>query len=215
MNGKTPYELLFKRAQRYDNFLNFGCLCYACVISRDKDKFGGRSRRCVFVGYPHGQRGWRVCDLDIMEYFVPRDVVFSEHEFPYVVSDESPGEVRISSPEVVVDDVAEEVGDVEPVVDMGSSSDAADEPVLAVSPSDADRVIYESPEMAQLGRGHRCPVRSIRLANYVTYSARCATNPTHVTSTTNLKSSCMVMYPLTNMCRVLILQQNIVPSWQR
>ena len=58
LKGKTPYELLFCTRPKYDMIRTFGCSCYAHLWSRDKDKFGTRSRRCVFVGYPYGKKGW-------------------------------------------------------------------------------------------------------------------------------------------------------------
>ncbi|XP_010278082.1 PREDICTED: uncharacterized protein LOC104612388 [Nelumbo nucifera] len=56
---------------------------HANLPGSDKDKFGSRSQRCIFVGYPFGKKGWRLYDLDTNEFFVSRDVVFSEHIFPY------------------------------------------------------------------------------------------------------------------------------------
>lgn len=41
------------------------------------------SRWCVFVGYPYGQKGWRVYDLESHEFFVSRDVIFSKNQFPF------------------------------------------------------------------------------------------------------------------------------------
>ena len=58
LKGKTPYELLFGTRPKYDMIRTFGCLCYGYLRSRNKDKFGTRSRRCVFVGYPYGKKGW-------------------------------------------------------------------------------------------------------------------------------------------------------------
>lgn len=52
-------------------------------LQRDKDKFASRSRWCLFVGYPFGWKGWKLYDLDTHEYFVSRDVVFAETEFPF------------------------------------------------------------------------------------------------------------------------------------
>ncbi|KAL9447401.1 hypothetical protein AB3S75_014963 [Citrus x aurantiifolia] len=63
LDGKTPYELLYGKPPPYAHFRSFGCLCYARYVPRDKNKFNPRSRRCVFVGYPHGKKGWRVFDL--------------------------------------------------------------------------------------------------------------------------------------------------------
>ncbi|KAJ4797516.1 Retroelement pol polyprotein-like [Rhynchospora pubera] len=41
------------------------------------------SRRCVFLGYPFGKKGWRAMDLETNEFVVSRDVVFVETEFPF------------------------------------------------------------------------------------------------------------------------------------
>lgn len=62
----------------------FGSLCYAYNIRRHGDKFESRSRRCAFAGYPNGQKGWRLFDLETNEFFVSRDVVFSKTEFLFL-----------------------------------------------------------------------------------------------------------------------------------
>ncbi|KAI5410301.1 hypothetical protein KIW84_055701 [Lathyrus oleraceus] len=40
-------------------------------------------QRCVFVGYPKGQKGWTVYILRTRGIYVSRDVVFFENVFPY------------------------------------------------------------------------------------------------------------------------------------
>lgn len=37
----------------------------------------------MFVGYPYGQKGWHLFDLELQEFSVSRDVVFHESEFLY------------------------------------------------------------------------------------------------------------------------------------
>lgn len=37
----------------------------------------------MFVGYPFRQKGWRLYDLETNKYFVSKDVVFCEEQFPY------------------------------------------------------------------------------------------------------------------------------------
>ncbi|XP_057251842.1 uncharacterized protein LOC130591897, partial [Beta vulgaris subsp. vulgaris] len=86
LHGKTPYECLFGQAPSYANIRIFGCLCYAANRPRVKDKFDSRSRKCIFVGYPNGKKGWRLFDLETNEFFVSRDVQFFEDKFPYLNS---------------------------------------------------------------------------------------------------------------------------------
>lgn len=63
LSGKTPHEVLLSSAPSYEHLRAFGCLCYAHTHSLPKNKFAPRATRSVFVGYPYGQRGYRVYDL--------------------------------------------------------------------------------------------------------------------------------------------------------
>ena len=70
----------------------FGCLCYVYNNKKPKDKFRERSKRCIFIGYPHGKKGWRVHDLENGNIFISRDVIFCKEKFPFceVKMDEDP-----------------------------------------------------------------------------------------------------------------------------
>ncbi|XP_010470454.1 PREDICTED: uncharacterized protein LOC104750360 [Camelina sativa] len=83
LGGRTPYEVLHGCKPVYDQLRVFGSACYTHRMSRDKDKFGERSRRCMFVGYPFGKKGWKVYDLERNEFIISRDMVFNEDVFPY------------------------------------------------------------------------------------------------------------------------------------
>ena len=83
LNYSTPFERLFNKAPSYDHIRVFGSLCYAHDQTSSRDKFASRSKRCVFMGYPYGKKEWRLYDLEKLEFFVSRDVVFSEVEFPF------------------------------------------------------------------------------------------------------------------------------------
>jgi len=82
LNGKTPYEMLYRTTPSYGDIKLFGTLCFA-HNKKIKDKFSPRGRRCLFVGYPFGQKGWKLFDIETEEYFVSRDVIFRENVFPF------------------------------------------------------------------------------------------------------------------------------------
>lgn len=83
LNGRTPFELLYERPPSLEHLQIFGCLCYTHNIDHRGDKFESRSRKCLFIGYPYGKKGWRIYDLEKEVFFVSRYVVFCENTFPY------------------------------------------------------------------------------------------------------------------------------------
>ncbi|CAA7043512.1 unnamed protein product [Microthlaspi erraticum] len=106
LDGNTLYEMLFGKKPMYERIHTFGCLCYAHEGTRKRVKFDERATRCVFLGYSHSQKGWRVYDLEREEYFVSRDVVFNEEVFPFASPMESPPSLSStpSFPVVVAED---------------------------------------------------------------------------------------------------------------
>ncbi|KAH9647981.1 retrovirus-related pol polyprotein from transposon RE2 [Citrus sinensis] len=56
--NETPYERLFGKAPSYTNIRSFCCLAYAYNHDHCSDKFASQSRRCMFMGYPFGKKGW-------------------------------------------------------------------------------------------------------------------------------------------------------------
>lgn len=88
LDGKTPYEVLYRKPPDFGHLRIFGCLCYAHCQPRDK--FASRSRRCIFMGYPFGKKGWRLYDLETNDFFVSRDVVFFETQFPFAGTFDTP-----------------------------------------------------------------------------------------------------------------------------
>ena len=83
LKGKTPYECLLGLAPSYDHIRIFGCLCYAKAKGHKNDKFASRSRKCAFVGYLYGKKGWKLHDLENKKIFVSSDVEIFEETFPF------------------------------------------------------------------------------------------------------------------------------------
>lgn len=73
---------MFNKSPNYDFLRVFGCLVYASV--HESDKFAPRAIRGVLVGYPPGQKGYKILDLQTHHIFVFRHVVFHETSFPYL-----------------------------------------------------------------------------------------------------------------------------------
>lgn len=85
LNNKSPYEVLFHTAPDYKLLKVFGALCYATVLPKPSDKFAAKAVKGVFLGYPYGQKGYKVLNLDTKKVFVSRDVHFLENVFPFKI----------------------------------------------------------------------------------------------------------------------------------
>ncbi|GKA61310.1 retrovirus-related pol polyprotein from transposon TNT 1-94 [Tanacetum coccineum] len=63
LEWKSPYEKLFGQPPVYDHLRVIGCLCYAVVTIPQKDKFDNRGIKCVLLGYPMNQKGYKLYNL--------------------------------------------------------------------------------------------------------------------------------------------------------
>jgi len=68
--GQTPYEKMYSHPPDFTHLRTFGCLCYASTSHDHPNKFEPRARRCIFVGYPAGQKAFKLYDIDHHKFLI-------------------------------------------------------------------------------------------------------------------------------------------------
>ena len=76
LQGTSPFQILFGQKPHYEHLRVFGSLCYASTLKAGRDKFQARVVPCVFLGYPFGQKAYKLLNLETHHIFTSRDVVF-------------------------------------------------------------------------------------------------------------------------------------------
>lgn len=90
LKNKTPFETFHKKKPEYHHLRSFGCLCFVSTLKKDRNKFSPRAKPCVFMGYPYGQKGYKVLDIESGELFTSRDITFHETVFPFHKQNNTP-----------------------------------------------------------------------------------------------------------------------------
>jgi hypothetical protein len=83
INGELPYFKLHKQLPDISMLRIFGCLCYVSTNDAHRLKLYFRARKCVFLGYKSGTKGFVALDIHSHEIVVSRNVQFEELIFPY------------------------------------------------------------------------------------------------------------------------------------
>ena len=125
----------------YADIKTFGCLCFDHSLVYDKDTFKERSRRCIFIGYLFGNRGWKLYDLETEEIFVSRNV---EEIYPYHTEKNDP--IPDSFPISV-----HVIGDYETILAVTESRENSQEVVSSTDEVDVAILMVQEVEATQSG----------------------------------------------------------------
>lgn len=82
LSHQTPFECIYGKLPSYSHLRVFGCLAYTTDV-HVPHKFAPQAKRCVFLGYPVGQKAYKLYDLATHQVFTSRDVIFHENIFSY------------------------------------------------------------------------------------------------------------------------------------
>lgn len=148
-NGKSPFELWFKKKPTIRHLKIIGCECYAHVPKQKRTKLSKKAEKCIMIGYD-GDEGYRLLSKD-GKLIRSRDVTFNESVLTPIgqagdSEEQSSIEIYfpLSAPPMCD---AREDNHTESSSDRTSSS--PDEPSSAMPPTSLDSTVSQQVESSQ------------------------------------------------------------------
>ena len=77
---KTAMEMWTEKPADYYYLHAFGCLVYVMYNAQERTKLDAKSRKCIFLGYADGVKGYRLWDLTAHKIVISIDVIFVEDQ---------------------------------------------------------------------------------------------------------------------------------------
>ena len=78
LGGKVAEEVWIGNAVVFDHLCIFGCPTYVHVPGDERSKLDPKSKKCIFLGYKKGVKGYKFWDLNAKKMVISRDAVFDE-----------------------------------------------------------------------------------------------------------------------------------------
>ncbi|KAH9670456.1 hypothetical protein KPL70_016992 [Citrus sinensis] len=138
---KTAMEMWTGKPADYSYLHAFRCLVYVMYNAQERTKLDAKSRRCIFLGYADGVKGYRLWDPTAHKIVIRRDVIFVKDQLQR--RDEDNGTTKEMSEIVPVY--------VENNLEDSDSSEAAPEH------EEQEPVEFEAPEVRRSTRERRPP----------------------------------------------------------
>ncbi|KAH9679836.1 hypothetical protein KPL71_026295 [Citrus sinensis] len=154
---KTAMEMWTGKAADYSYLHAFGCPVYVMYNAQERTKLDPKSRRCIFLGYADGVKGYRLWDPTAHKIVISRDVIFVEDQLQMRDEDDSSVKEKSETIPVYVENNPED-------------SDSSE---VAPEHEEQEPVESEAPEICQSTRERRPPtwhseyVTEINVAYYL------------------------------------------------
>ncbi|KAL2337821.1 hypothetical protein Fmac_012267 [Flemingia macrophylla] len=84
LNQLSHFQLLYNTKPNLNDLIVFGSLCFASTLQQHRTKLDPRAKKCLFLGFKPGTKGYIVFDLQNKEISISRNVIFYEHIFPFI-----------------------------------------------------------------------------------------------------------------------------------
>uniref|UniRef100_A0A2N9IQJ1 CCHC-type domain-containing protein n=1 Tax=Fagus sylvatica TaxID=28930 RepID=A0A2N9IQJ1_FAGSY len=78
LDGKVAEEVWTAQEVDYSFMRIFGCPAYVHISGEDRSKLDPKSKKCIFLGFKKGVKGYKLWDPVAQKVVISRDVVFDE-----------------------------------------------------------------------------------------------------------------------------------------
>jgi hypothetical protein len=78
LDGKVAEEVWTGQEVDYSFMRIFGCPAYVHISGEDRSKLNPKSKKCIFLGFKKGVKGYKLWDPIAQKVVINRDVVFDE-----------------------------------------------------------------------------------------------------------------------------------------
>ncbi|KAK9129540.1 hypothetical protein Sjap_010027 [Stephania japonica] len=102
IHNRTPFKLLYNKPPNFTSLKVFGCLSFASSYPVSRNKLDQRARKCIFLGFGAGIKGYKLYDLNNYQIFFSRNVIFYEDIFPFPDHQTLPSVLPESSPQTTM-----------------------------------------------------------------------------------------------------------------
>lgn len=105
---KTPMEMWTGKPVDYSNLHIFGSIVYAMYNAQEITKLDPKSRKCRFLGYADGVKGYRLWDPTAHKVVISRDVIFVEDRLQRGKVDDSTEKEKPETTQIQVEEEFEQ-----------------------------------------------------------------------------------------------------------